>query len=196
MFSGGMDSTYIAWKMMKNKIGKLHLHHASIRNDSDPLWKQQDRAVKLILDYFRKQGFEFGYSESIFEFFGWEQVGFDSDLLLLIGQKIAQNFDGKVELFIGWNPYDMERLCIADRSCRNVTNNIWLSLVESARNRKHIDKNLHFPLIEDNLRKADIIEEMPKELLDLTWSCRKSKTDTPCGSCHACIEIQDALKKP
>ena len=166
MFSGGIDSTYMAWKLMTIGTDKLHLHHVSIRNDADLLWKKQDEAMKPIISYFRNLGFKFGYSESIFEFRGWIQVGFDSDLLLLIAQKVAQNFDEKVELLLGWNPTDMKRSSIADRATRHVTDNIWKALIESARNRQDIDRTLHFPLIENNVTKTEMIKEMPQELLD------------------------------
>lgn len=196
MFSGGIDSTYLAWKLMLDKTKNLHLHHVSIRNDSDKMWKQQDKAVKPILEYFKDQGFEFEYSESVFEFFGWIRVGFDSDILLLIAQKLAQNFGrSKIEVLLGWVPSDMRRSVIAERARRHVTSNIWEALIESATNRKVIDKTLHFPLIEENITKIKMIRDMPQELLDLTWSCRKPRNGNPCGHCHACRDKSNALIK-
>lgn len=177
---------------MKNKISDLHLHHVSIRNDAESCWKKQDEAMKPILDYFTEQQFKFEYSDSIFEFMGWNQVGYDSDLLLLIAQKLAQNFDDKVQVIMGWNPTDMRRSCIEDRARRGVTQNIWLSLIESARNRQDIDKTLHFPLIEAGITKTEMMKEMPQDLLSLTWSCRRSKDGKPCGRCHACRDIANA----
>ena len=192
MFSGGIDSTYLAWKLMKNKTPNLHLHHASIRNDADTCWKKQDEAMEPILSYFKDRGFEFEYSESVFEMYGWNQVGYDSDLLLLIAQKLAQNFDGEVQVLMGWNPTDMKRSCIDDRARRGVTQNIWLALIESARNRQDIDKTLYFPLIEEGITKTEMMREIPQDLLFLTWSCRRSKDGTPCGRCHACRDIANA----
>ena len=196
MFSGGMDSTYLAWRLLKCKTPYLHLHHVSIRNKYG-LWKKQDEMVKPILSCFKKEGFNFSYSESVFGFPDWSQVGFDSDLLLLIAQKLAQNFVGKkVELLMGWLPSDMERLVIADRAKRHVTSNIWKALIESAGNRQDIDNNIYFPLIEANISKSKIIQEMPKDLMDLTWSCRHpTKDGRTCGWCHSCLEIKKAYEK-
>lgn len=187
MFSCGIDSTYLAWKLMSLGVF-LHLHHVSIRG-KELLWKKQDERVKPILSYFDNRRFKYAYSESTFDMRSY--VGFDSDLLLLVAQKVCQNFsDNWIEVYMGWNPTDMERIDVAERATRNVTPNIWKALVQGARNRHKIDETLHFPLIEQNLRKADIIKEMPKTLLDLTYSCRRG---TECGECLACRDIKNAL---
>ena len=186
MFSCGIDSTYLAWSMRRDP--NVHLHHISIKTMT-PLWKEQDARVYHILSYFKKQGCTFEYSESTFEFM-LPQMGYDSDLLLLVASKVVQNFkDDWIEVYMGWNPTDMKRTAIAERAERNVTPNIWKALVQSTRNRQCIDEKLHFPLIEQNIVKADMIREMPTELLDLTYSCRYGNL---CGKCHACRDIEEA----
>ena len=193
MLSGGMDSTYLAWKMVKEKTPNLHLHHISIRNYVDLLWEIQDSRTPLIIDYLKNIWNDFLYSESIFDFSGFRKIGWDSDVVLLFGQKIAQNYPKqRTKLIIGWNPSDMGRRVVAERAKRKVTSNLWEALVESANNRECIDKKLHFPLIEQNITKAQMIAEMPRELLNLTWSCRRPKGENPCGKCHACKEIKEA----
>ena len=196
MLSGGIDSTYLAWKMVKEKTPRLHLHHISIRNNAGLLWEIQDARIPYILDYLKTIWPSFWHSESIYDFSGFRKVGWDSDIVLLAGQKIAQNYPAMwSELIIGWNPFDMERRTVAERAERKVTSNLWAALVESANNRENIDKKLHFPLIEQNITKSQMIKEMPKELLDLTWSCRIPKNNEPCGHCHACKEVKEAYKK-
>ena len=184
MFSGGIDSTYLAWKLMSSGIF-LNLHHVSIRNDSEKMWKPQYNAIFGIIKYFIENGMNFKYTQSEFHFFGWSQIGFDSDILLLAAQKVAQNFVGEVEVILGWNPADMLRPRIADRAKRNVTANIWSALVQSAPNRDMI-ADLKYPLIEWDKTKEEMIQEMPKDLLDMTWSCRRPVDGNPCGRCHAC----------
>ena len=187
MFSSGLDSTYMAWKELTSGADKIHIHYISIRNDVESIWKREDVASEQIIKYLRNEGFDFEYSKSKFEFYGFKVCGFDSDLILLVAQKVAQNLHGYVDVLMGWNPYDMQRPAIADRANRNVTSNIWKSLVESALKGNFINKELKFPLIEGNITKDEILKEMPQELIDLTWSCRKGE-DVPCGKCHACIE--------
>lgn len=192
MFSGGIDSTYLAWKYLSTGTENLHLHHVSIRHDTEKMWQFQDESVRRILHYFIEQDFKFEYSESKFEMLGWIQNGYDSDTLMLVAQKLAQNFDDQVQVVMGWNPTDMRRSSIDDRARRNVSANIWSALVESARNRHQIEKKIHFPLIENKLTKIEMIKEIPQSLLDLTWSCRRPKDGNPCERCHACKDIKIA----
>ena len=194
MLSGGMDSTYLAWKLLSEKTEGVHLHHISMRT-VNTRWIKEDECVNQIINYFKNKSYLFEYSQSIFQFEGHYRVGFDSDTLLLVGQKLAQNAikaNEKVDLILGWNPHDIERPDIAERMTRHVTGNVWKALVESAWNREHINKELQFPLIEQNITKDIMFNEMPKELIDMTWSCRRDN-DTPCGNCHACLEIKLAL---
>jgi 7-cyano-7-deazaguanine synthase in queuosine biosynthesis len=193
MFSGGLDSTYMCWKMLNENVKMIHIHYVSIRNDSEGIWKKEDIATERIIQYFRDHNLEFKYSTSVFEFFGHVQCGFDSDLLLVVAQKLALNSYGKnIEVFLGWNPYDIKRQIIIDRTNRQVTQNIWKSLVESIDNRNNVSKSLRFPLIEHNITKDIIMKKMPQELIDLTWSCRRGG-DSPCGRCNSCVELKSSL---
>ena len=195
MISAGMDSTYMAWRMIRDRVSGLHLHHISIRNVYG-LYIEQDSRIKKIIEYFRNINSDFEYSESVFEFYGWKTVGYDSDIQALFGQKLAQNYPTcMVELYIGLNAHGILQPNVIDRRNRNVNANVWKSLIESSHNRDTIDKEIHYPLVEDNKDKSDMIKEMPKELLDLTWSCRNPNKGKPCNMCHACLEIKEAYEK-
>ena len=98
-------------------------------------------------------------------------------------------YGNKIDVLFGWNPHDLTRPEIALRSENHITQNIWKALVESASNKHVINKELQFPLLDWNVTKDMMVKEMPKELSDLTWSCRQ-RIDKPCGTCHSCIERQ------
>ena len=188
MFSGGLDSTYLAWKLLSEAEDRVHLHHVSIRTSIESGWKKQDVIVKQIVDYLKQCNFVFDYSESRFDLFNQKYIGWDTDVALLAGQKIAINCSDKyIEIVLGWNPFDLTRDCVADRNNRLVSQNIWKALVESAHNRKYINSNIQFPLVKQNINKDRMFKELPQELIDLSWSCR-SGDDTPCGWCHSCKE--------
>jgi len=198
MVSAGLDSTYMAWRMIRDGVTGLHLHHISIRNNINKLWIEQDERMPYILEYFRDINPDFEYSETVFEFYGWSIVGYDSDLQALVGQKIAENLavKHKVELYIGLHAGSLNDCHVIERISRNVNTNIWKSLVQSVcYYRENIDEEIHYPLVEDNKDKSDMIKEMPKELLDLTWSCRHPNNGKPCTYCKTCREIKEAYQK-
>jgi len=190
MFSGGLDSTYLAWRLLTNNDDPdgVHLHYVSMRNDSERLWKKEDIATENIVSYFKKQNYKFIYSKSKFEFFGHVSCGWTSDILPVIAQKVALNSYGhKIDVLFGWTPYDLEQPAVRDREDRGVVQNIWKSVVQGLSNRQYVNEKIQFPLIEWNITKDIMFKEMPQDLIDLTWSCRNGG-DTPCGQCHSCIE--------
>ena len=190
MFSGGLDSTYLAWRLLSSNDDPdgIHIHYVSIRNDCEQIWKKEDVITDQIINYFKSCQFKFIYSKSKFEFFGQPSIGFDSDLILVVAQKLCMNaYGNQIDVLFGWNPYDLTRPEIARRSENHVTQNIWKALVESVGNKDRINKELQFPLLDWNITKDIMIKEMPTELSDLTWSCRQN-INSPCGQCHSCIE--------
>lgn len=188
LLSGGLDSTYLSWRLLSEGYCGVHLHHVSIVTSVENRWKKELECTNKIINYFTSKKFQFSYSNSRSEFLNQERIGFDSDTVLLYAQKLAQNFiSDRIDVILGWNPHDIQRPDIAERAERNVTGNIWKALVESASNRNNINKELKFPLIEWGITKDIIFKEMPQELIDMTWSCRR-KIDIPCGVCHACLE--------
>ena len=196
MLSGGLDSSYLAWKLIQEGE-TVHAHHVSLRNNVNPIWKQQLKAVENVLDFIKRQGCTIEHSTSRFDFYDFNSVGFDSDLFLLVAQKVAQNlflrFD-KVDLVLGWLPSDIIRsTSIINRGERKVSQNIWSALIASTKRPERINSEIQTPLITHNLNKLDILYRIPQELSDMTWSCRRpDKEGNPCGRCFSCIELKKA----
>ena len=105
---------------------------------------------------------------------------------------------------LGINADDLEREEIIERNERNVIHDMWTimrgSIDEPMRSRLHPE--LHLPF--KDVRKWQMIDEMPEELVAMTWSCRSpvytedGNGAMPCGKCHACaarIKASWELKK-
>jgi 7-cyano-7-deazaguanine synthase in queuosine biosynthesis len=185
MFSGGLDSTYLIWKLL-NMGEKVHAHHVSNRNAYEPMWTYQLKATRLIATELQKEH-ELGYTESVHEYFCSQLTGFDTDVALLHAQRVVRMFaQYNVELHLGWVPEDTEKQVIQWRIKNNITPNIWKALRASIGNPPNVAEDITFYLVENNIRKTDILQELPQELIDLTWSCRKPVNDEPCGKCGSC----------
>ena len=92
---------------------------------------------------------------------------------------------------------EAEREVVKDRAKRHVTANLWKALHASlyeGQRRIVSDKHM-FPILDEKKFKKDIISEMPSELVDLSWTCRKPKKGgTECLQCHACKTRAAAMK--
>jgi hypothetical protein len=51
--------------------------------------------------------------------------------------------------------------------------------------------NVLYPLKEKT--KSDVMDAMPKHLLDLCWYCRTPKQYEPCGTCKTCKQVNDVF---
>ena len=195
MLSGGLDSTYLAWKLVQEEE-PIHFHHISIRNDVELMWKPQYNSVRNSIKFLEDQNYSFTYSFSRFDFHGFHKLGFDSDLIMLVAQKVAQNFDVRfktIDVIMGWASSDLLRPIIAKRVRDCISENIWTALVNSIEVRKGINPKMQHPLIDRNISKTDMLREMPSELINITWTCRTPKIDgSPCGVCHACKDLKKA----
>ena len=49
--------------------------------------------------------------------------------------------------------------------------------------------DVFYPICE--MEKWQLIDEMPKELLELTWWCRAPYNDNPCKRCFTCQAVEN-----
>jgi 7-cyano-7-deazaguanine synthase in queuosine biosynthesis len=186
MFSGGLDSTGVFWKLMQEK-NQIHVHHMNLINRENRD-KAERVAVRDICDYMKKIG-KFEYSESTHECptvnssFMW-----DSDLYnFMAGALCLSNLKIK-SVALGLTKTDLDGSGgeqIKKRIERGT--NIFKSFQTGA------EKT--YPII--NMSKKEIYEMMPVDLRDLTWSCRtpiyEENRIIKCGRCKACKEIKHII---
>lgn len=203
MFSGGLDSAYVLWELLTKTDLPVHCHHVELRVASEPRWEHEKIAATNIYRYCTANYRTFSHGHSVYS---WPAktpfVGWDSDLILVEAQKVAGNFAmvagiEKVQVILGWCQDDLEREVVKERASRNVTPNLWKALHASlyANQRMLVSDKLSFPLLEQKKYKKDLLTDMPPELVELAWTCRKPEHDgSACRKCHACRALAAAKK--
>jgi len=178
MFSGGLDSTGVFWKLIQEKE-ELHVHHLYLVNKENRA-KAEDKAVKDIINYMKKIR-NFSYSESYHEYpcyngsFLW-----DSDIFSFMAGGICLNLKSIEKVAIGMTKSDMNGR-LSNRIKR--ANKIFEAFGSKAQKA--------YPL--SNMTKKEIFEMLPEDLRNLSWSCRtpiyENDDIKKCGKCKTCKEI-------
>jgi 7-cyano-7-deazaguanine synthase in queuosine biosynthesis len=178
MFSGGLDSTGVFWKLI-NESETIHVHHMYLVNKEGRA-KAENKAVKDIVEYMNKIR-RFGFSESYHEYpcynnnFIW-----DSDIFSFMAGSICLSFKTIKRVAIGTTASDLSP-SLSKRIER--ANKIFDAFETSA-------EKVH-PMI--GMKKKQIYEMLPPNLRILTWSCRKPIYEGDdikrCGNCKTCKQM-------
>ena len=191
LFSGGLDSAYMLYHYLVKTKYKIHCHHVSLRNRLEPRWPQEDAATNKIYRICKRYR-NFDKSSSSFEFFDFQDhIGWDTELCMMMGQRVAPNLDGKkVYIAIGFNKHSFVRADVRVRFNRDVYNKLWQALINSyyPEIKQRICPKIQYPLAD--MTKKQIIDACPPDILSASWSCRTPKKKAhgwiPCRKCHAC----------
>ena len=192
MLSGGLDSTYLLHHYLTHSDVAVHVHHVSIRYPEQPRWKFEAEAVQRIVPHCQREYRPFAFTTSSFSLDLAGDVGWDSDLQLLVASKVVPSIRAPwITVALGWSAEDLEHPSVVERARRDVTPTLWRALWASLNNRTPVNPVLAMPLLEGNIRKEQMMQALPRELARMTWSCRSStaSTDTParpCGTCRPC----------
>ncbi len=199
MFSGGVDSTYLLWKLLTETDHHIRAHHISMRTAAENRWQMEGISTTNLWHKLLEIR-PFDVSSSVLDLDTLPYTGWDSDAQLYIGARIAAAMTDmdKVTLTLGITANDAKRTVIMDRAKRNVLQNLWIALRESIddEQRGRIDPKIDLPI--KDMSKRDIVRALPENLRLLTWSCRLpvkvEGMTVPCGTCLPCLVLQDALK--
>lgn len=177
MFSGGLDSTGVFWKLLNNNR-KIHVHHMNLRN-IERRALAESKSVQRIVEYMKNYG-HFVYSESTHEYPVFnKRFLFDSDLVSFMAGNICMATPWIKEVALGLTASDQggqinERI---DRA--NKMFNLFCSAQKV------------YPI--RDMTKKQVYEMLPKELRNLTWSCRTpvyhDRVPSACGKCQTCVEV-------
>ena len=196
--SGGVDSTYYAWRWLReNPKDKILLHHCLY---IDARLSEEKAACDRITKYFKDSGLHnFKYEETVFNKGTLRGIVYDVEalsgitgLILKMHPKIknvllsyCREETSELDLYVakngsitGFNP----------KHRYSVANHIAETLAR---------RSFNYILYREGrgiMSKEQMIKEMPKELFEMTWYCRKPVNGETCGSCHTCRKIKKIMR--
>lgn len=194
MFSGGVDSTGALYKLLKETDTHIVAHHVNFVNRENRHFVES-HACNLIVSYLKSnvRDFEYNASTLVFPFI---HIGWDIINAMYIGGLVVKNYASNFEII---------QLCVGDTK-DDFGSYKWrtpiaqsvalIASLEDPRNPIQKTPSIIQPVV--GMTKKQIIDYMPKELLQLTWSCRtpliENKDDeyifTECGNCVACEDLK------
>jgi len=193
LFSGGLDSTYLMWKNLKDGNNVQPIYCEIVNNENKTLIEKQQ--IKLILDEFAK---EFGKRINVnfvnkFELTGSNvNVNFPQPLIWSLSMAFAVE-DNTDEIQVGYVQGDDAILWQKEiRKLYSTTKHFT----------RHCPK-LKFPLLEEKLHKWNLIDELPNQYHNLITSCEDPnlknigirynynsyRSFSPCCKCEPCKKI-------
>lgn len=186
LWSGGIDSTYMIYRALMNGEN-IHVHHISMRN-SEKRADHEKIAITALKEEFKNMGLSFDFSTSSVDYTE-TYIGFDYHMYLLLGQKACIAQFKPAQICIGRNKDDIDTV---DPDIISGLYKYWTVLTEYVSpTHPYVNKKVLCPL--KDLTKKEIINGLPKNLLNLCWSCRTPNGNNPCGSCKTCKEIGHEL---
>jgi len=184
MLSGGLDSVALLANLLQETEQRLYVHHLEIQNFENRQ-RAENAALEQVLAYCRAHYRDFSYSTSQSEFLLGRGGGFDLTLVLFTAARVHTAL-GQVVDVIYTGHVSPTRAEIVEGSA--VFNACYI-------NKRH-KPSWMWPLA--HLRKADIYAAIPRELAEMTWSCRRpiyrEGDYLPCGACHACRSRAEAAR--
>jgi 7-cyano-7-deazaguanine synthase in queuosine biosynthesis len=181
--SGGVDSVYCVWKLLKENPDEKFLIHHVARGKTVRTKKEKesvDSVLKYLKDndltnykYIETTGYDLPKSVSAIK--GIEMVGFFTGVILRSYKNIKKivicaNSEDLVQ-GDGYNLRSKTRFDITHATSRG------------------IEVEYLYPI--RNMTKGEIADSLPVELLSLCFYCRKPDMEgNPCGKCQPCVNIR------
>jgi hypothetical protein len=184
-FSGGQDSTYVLWKWLtSNPSKKLLVHHVELYHAHENRMREEAKAVKDILQWLQKNGINnFRYHESKFSYGTLPRIALkDIQIIALFTGIILRttNFGKISKLLLSWHKGEVDS--------SEIKRGIRVKKILTALDID--DVTFEFPI--EHMTREQMAAEMPAELLQLCWTCRRPINARACGVCKTCKELKAA----
>ena len=189
MFSGGLDSTAMLVKLLEETKDEVRVHHIRMANKEHRAEAEQ-AAVERIVAWCRDRYRPFRYSESALDFTALEAIPIDYLCIAFVACQVAIDTPGCNRIAVAALSRDTD---IENRSARQ--RRVFDTLYECYRARKLGEREVQWIYPVYHGTKAELAAGLPRQLVDLTWSCRRPVRESngafrPCATCKACLARQ------
>jgi 7-cyano-7-deazaguanine synthase in queuosine biosynthesis len=185
MFSGGLDSTAMLVKLLTETQDALRVHHIRMANREDRAEAEQ-AAVERIVAWCRERYRPFRYSESALDFQELEAIPIDYLCVAFVACQVAIDTPGCNRIAVAALARDTD---IENRAARQ--RRVFDALYECYRARKLGEAEVQWVYPVYHATKRELAAVLPRELLEMTWSCRRpvraAQGFRACGACKACL---------
>ena len=167
MFSGGLDSTAMLLKLLAETQDELRVHHIRMANREARAAAEQT-AVERIVGWCRERYRPFRYSESALDFTALEAIPIDYLSIAFVACQVAIDTPGCNRIAVAALSRDTD---IENRSARQ--RRVFDALYDCYRARKLGEPRVDWIYPVYHATKRELAARLPRELLELTWSCRR-----------------------
>ena len=189
MFSGGLDSTAMLHQLLTETDADLRVHHIRMANREQRAEAEQ-AAVERIIAWCRGHYRPFRYSESALDFRALDAIPIDYLCIAFVACQVAIDTPRCNRVAVASLARDTD---IENRSARQ--RRVFDAMYECYRYRKLGEPELQWVYPVYHATKRELAARLPRELLELTWSCRRPLREAagfrPCGACKACLARAD-----
>jgi len=185
MFSGGLDSTAMLVKLLTETQDELRVHHIRMANEEGRDGAEQ-QACERIVAWCRGRYRAFRYSESGLDFRGLEAIPIDYVSIAFVACSVAIDTPRCDRVAVAALSRDTDIVNRSERQRR-----VFDALYECYRARRLGEPGVEWIYPVYDWTKQQLARFLPRELRELTWSCRRPVPEgagwRPCGACKACL---------
>jgi 7-cyano-7-deazaguanine synthase in queuosine biosynthesis len=185
MLSGGLDSTAMLVQLLTQSRDELRVHHIRMANREQRAEAEQS-AVERIVAWCVSRYRPFRYSESSLDFSELEAIPIDYLCIAFVACQVAIDTPGCNRVAVAALARDTD---IENRSARQ--RRVFETLYECYRARKLGEPSVEWIYPVYRASKRELADSLPRELLEMTWSCRVPVREAAgwraCGACKACL---------
>src|SRR3954471_1725652 len=167
MFSGGLDSTEMLVRLVAESEDELRVHHIRMAN-REGRDAAESRAAESIVGWCRDRYRPFRYSESGLDFRDLEAIPIDYVSIAFVACQVAIDTPRCDRIAVAALARDTD---IENRSARQ--RRVFDAMYECYRYRKLGKPQVEWTYPVYEMTKPALAALLPRELLELTWSCRR-----------------------